>query len=149
IVLLRNVRLTEASFQVSHLLKYERAVRQTPERFFVRLERALEVAQNTVAINALRKPCFSELGLERHRPIRGLFHSSATIRLQIHAIEIELAARDSEARPCQRELRIKPDRLGIQAGDVFCDVESSGVVERDPAQVSIIRRSILGWLLSE
>ena len=124
---LRNVKLPEPSFQMSHLLKHESTVRQTPERFFIRLERALEVAQNAVAINALREPCFSELGLERHRPIRGLLHRGTAVRLQINAIEIELAARDGETGPCQRELRIKPNRLGIKVSDPFCRVEGDAL----------------------
>ena len=41
-----NVSLPEASFQVSHLRKHESTVWQTPGRFLVRLERALEVAKN-------------------------------------------------------------------------------------------------------
>src|SRR5215510_3895777 len=111
---LRDVSLPESSLKVSHLLKYESTVWQTPERFFIRLERAFEIAQNAVAINALSEPCFAKLGLERHRPVRGLFHRGATIAVQINAIEMELAARDGEAGPCQRELRINPDRLGIK-----------------------------------
>src|SRR4029077_4952865 len=113
-MLLRNVKLAEPSFQMSHLLKHESVVRQAPQRFFVRLERALEIAQNAVAINALREPRFPELGLERDRAIRGLFHRGTSVHLQIKAIEIKLAARDGEAGPCQRELRIKPSRLGIK-----------------------------------
>ena len=79
IMFLRNVRLPKPSLQMSHLLKHESTVRQTPERFFVRLERPLEIAQNAVAINALREPCFPELGLERHRPIRGLLHCGTAV----------------------------------------------------------------------
>src|SRR5437588_10111647 len=116
---LRSVDLPEPSFQMSHLLKHERAVRQTPERFFVRLEGALEVTQNAVAINALREPCFPKLGLERDRPVRGFLHRGTAVRLQINAIKIELASRDSEAGPCQREWRIKPNRLGIKASDLL------------------------------
>ncbi len=58
-----NINLPEPSFEVSYLGKHESTVWQTPERFFVRLERALEVAQDAVALNALRQPCFPELGL--------------------------------------------------------------------------------------
>src|SRR4029077_20869952 len=113
-MLLRNVKLAEPSFQMSHLLKHESVVRQAPQRFFVRLERALEIAQNAVAINALSEPRFPELGLERDRPVRGLLHRGAAICLQINAIEIKLAACDGQAGPCQRELRIKLNRLGIK-----------------------------------
>src|SRR5262249_61132067 len=98
-MLLRNVERAEPSLQMSHLLKHESTVRQTPERFFVRLERALEVAQHSVAINALREPCFPELGLERDRPVRSLFHRGAAVRLQIHAVQLELPARNAEAAP--------------------------------------------------
>src|ERR1043166_7515126 len=111
---LRDVSLPESSLKVSHLLKYESIVWQTPERLFVRLERAFEVAQDAVAINALGKPCFPELGLERHRPVRGLFHRGTAVVVQINSVEIELAARDSEAGPCQGELRIKANRLAIK-----------------------------------
>src|SRR5258707_12843109 len=103
---LRNVKLPEPSLQMSHLFKHESTVRQTPERFFVRLERAFEVAQNAVAINALREPRFTELGLERDRPIRGLLHRRTAVRLQINAIEVELAARDGEAGPSTRQLGV-------------------------------------------
>src|SRR5262249_52963662 len=100
-----------------HLLKHERAVRQTPESFFVRFERALEVAQNAVAINALREQCFPELGLEGHRPVCGLLHGSSGVCLRINAVKIEIATRDGETGPSQRELRIKANRLGIQVSD--------------------------------
>src|SRR6476620_4707888 len=110
-MLLCNVSLPEASFQVSHLRKHQRTVGQTPERFFVRLERALEVAKNPVAINALREPCFPELGLKRDRPISRVLHCGTAVLVQINAVEIEIASRDSEACPRQRKLRIKPDRL--------------------------------------
>src|SRR4030095_490307 len=114
---LRDVSLPEPSLKMSHLLKHESTVWQTPEGLFVRLECAFEVAQDPVAINALGEPCFPELGLERHRAVRGLLHRGTTVRLQIKAIEIELAARDGESGPCQGELRIKPDRLGIKVSD--------------------------------
>src|SRR5215472_18303110 len=100
---------------MSHLVKHKGTVWQTPQRSLVRLERALKVAQNAIAINALREPGFPKLGLERHRPIRRLLHRWTAVRLQINAVEIELAARDGEAGPCQRELRIKLNRLGIKA----------------------------------
>src|SRR2546425_6651895 len=100
---LRSVNLPEPPFKMSHLLKHESTVRQTSECLFVRLERAFEVAQNAVAINALREPCFPELGFERDRPIRGLLHRGTAVRLQINAVEIELAARDGQAGPCQRK----------------------------------------------
>src|SRR5215467_2339529 len=96
---LRNFPLTQASFQVSHLFKNERIVRQSPEGFFVRLERALKVARNAVAINALRQPGFPELGLEGYRPIRGLLHCSAGVCLGIKTVEIKIAARDAETGP--------------------------------------------------
>ncbi len=35
IMFLRNVSLPEPSLKMSHLLKHESTVRQTPERFFV------------------------------------------------------------------------------------------------------------------
>ena len=123
IMLLCNVSLPEASFQVSHLRKHERTVWQTPERFFVRLERALEVAKNTVAINALREPCFPELGLKRDRPISRVLHCGTAVLVQINAVEIEIASRDSEAGPRQRKLRVKPDRLGIKVSDPLCRIE--------------------------
>src|SRR5262249_40303162 len=126
---LRNFNLPEPSLQMRHLLKHERTVRQTPERLFVRLERAWEVAQNAVAINALREPCFPELRLERHRSIRGLLHCGTAVHLQINVVEIELAARISEAAPRERELRIKSDRLGIKASDPLCRVEGNCVVD--------------------
>src|SRR4029077_8397285 len=148
-MLLRNVKLAEPSFQMSHLLKHESVVRQTPERFFVRFERALEIAQNAVAINALSEPRFPKLGLERYRPICDLLHRGTAIRLQINTEEIEQAARDGEAGPCQRELRIKPDRLGIKASDPVCCFEGLGGVDRDRAQVNVIRCRILGWLLHD
>ena len=116
---LRNVNLPEPSFKVSHLSKHEGTVRQTPERSLVRLERSLEVAQNAVAINALREPCFPELGLERDRPIRRFLHRGTGVLVQINAIEIEVASRYGETGPCQGELRIKPDRLGIKVSDLF------------------------------
>src|SRR4029077_17222302 len=108
---LRGVKLTESPFKVGHLLEHEGAVRQTPERFFVRLKRALEIAQDTVTIKPLGEPRFAQLGLERDRAI-GLFLDHCTgVRLWINAVEIELAARNGEPRPCQCELRIKPHRL--------------------------------------
>ena len=106
IMFLRNVNLPEPSFQMSHLLEHESTVRQTPECFFIRPERAFEVAQNAVAINALREPCFPELGLERHRPICSFLHRGAAVCLRINAIEIELAARDRQTGPCEGKLRI-------------------------------------------
>ena len=48
--------------------------------------------------------------------------------------------------PCQRELRIKPDRLDIKVSDPFRRVEVSLVVDRDRAQVNVIRRRTLGRL---
>ena len=71
---LRGIKLTESPFKVSHLLEHESAVRQTPERFFVRLKRALEIAQDTITINSLREPRFAQLRLERDRAIRRLLH---------------------------------------------------------------------------
>src|SRR5258707_15380992 len=112
-----NVSLSEASFQVSHLRKHERTVWQTPERFFVRLERALEVAKNPVAINALREPCFSEIGLKRDSPISRVLHCGTAVLVQINAVEIEITSRDGQAGPCQGGLRINPDRLGIKGSD--------------------------------
>src|SRR5258708_9808786 len=117
---LRNVKLPEPSLQMSHLFKHESTVRQTPERFFVRLERALEVAQDAVAINALRKPCLPELGLERHRPLRGLLHRGTAVRLQINAIEVELAAGDGEAGPFEREMMIQPNLVPVKDSHPFC-----------------------------
>src|SRR4029077_21052225 len=105
---LRDVSLPEPSLKVSHLLKHESTVWQTPERFFVRLECAFEVAQDPVAINALGEPCFPKLWLERDRPIRGLLHRGTAVLVHINAVEIKLASRDGEAGPCQRELGIKP-----------------------------------------
>src|ERR1700747_2495241 len=128
---------------MSHLLKNESTIRQMPERFFIRLERSLEIAQDSVAIDALREPCFPELGLERLRTVRGLFHRGAAVLVQIDAIEIELAARDSEARPCQRELRIKSNRLGIKVRDLFRYVEGLGVVDCDRTQVNLVCRLLL------
>src|SRR5256885_963833 len=104
-----NVSLSDASFQVSHLLKHQSIVWQTPERFFVRLERALEVAKNPVAINALREPCFSEIGLKRDSPISRVLHCGTAVLVQINAVEIEIASRDSEAGPRPRKFRGKPD----------------------------------------
>src|SRR6185369_16924247 len=123
----------EPSLQMSHLFEHEGTVWQTPERAFVRLERALEIAQNAVAINALREPCFSELGLKRHRPVCSVLHRSTAVRLQINAIEIKLAAGDCEAGPCQCELWIKSNRLRIQVSDLFCCFEGLSVVDRDRA----------------
>src|SRR5882762_9546414 len=123
---LRNVKLPEPSLQMSHLFKNESTVRQTPERAFVRLKRAFEVAQDAVAINALREPCLPELGLERHRPVRSFLHRGTGVRLQINAIEIELAAGDGEAGPCERELRIQPNCVGIKVSDPFCCFEGLG-----------------------
>src|SRR4029450_1229541 len=126
---------------------YECTFWQTPERLFVRPERALEIAQDPVAINALGEPCFPELGLERHRTVRGLLHRSPAVPLQIKAIEIELARRDSERGPRQRELRIKPNRLGIKVSDPLCRVEGECVIDCHRAQVNVIRGCILGRLL--
>src|SRR4030095_15313422 len=146
---LRDVSLPEPSLKMSHLLKHESTVWQTPERLFVRLECAFEVAQDSVAINALGEPCFPELGLERHRTIRGLLHRSTAVRVQIKAIEIELASRDSEAGPRQRELGIKTNRLGIKGSDLFRYFEGLGIVDRDRAQVKVIRGRILRRLLRD
>ena len=120
---LRDVSLPKPSLKVSHLLKHESTVWQTPERFFIRLERPVEIAQNAVAIDALREPRFPELGLERHRPIRGLLHCSSAVLVQINSVKIQLASRDGEAGPCQRELRIKPNRLDIKVSGPLCRVE--------------------------
>src|SRR5262249_49937820 len=129
---------------MSHLPKHESTVRQTSERFFVRLERALEIAQDPVAINALREPRFRELGLERDRPVRGLLPCGAAIRLQINSHEIERAAREGEAGPRQRELRIESDGLGIKASRPFYRLAGISVVECDRAQVNVIGGCILG-----
>ena len=123
IMFLRSVKLPEPPFKVGHLLKRESAVRQTPERFFVRPKRALEIAQNAVTINSLREPRFPQLRLERDRPIRFFFYRCTGVRLWINAVEIELAARNGETRPRQRKLRIKPNRLGIKRNDLFGGVE--------------------------
>src|SRR5215468_1450775 len=130
---LRDVSLPKPSLKVSHLLKHESTVWQTPERLFVRLECGFEVAQDPVAINALAEPCFAELGLERHRTVRGVLHRGGTVRLQVKAIEIELASCDSEARPRQRELRIKTNRLSIKVSDPLCRVEGKCVIDCDRA----------------
>src|SRR4029077_5074016 len=141
---LRRIKLTESPFKMSHLLKHEGAVRQTPERFFVRLKRALEIAQDTITINTLREPGFAQLRLERDRAIRFFLHLCAGVRLWINAVEIELAARNGKPRPCQGELRIKPDGLCIKRNDLSGDVESNSVVDRDRVQVNVICRRILG-----
>ena len=144
---LRGIKLTESPFKVGHLLKHESAVRQTPERFFVRLKRALEIAQDTVTINSLREPRFAQLRLERDRAIRLFLHLCTGVRLRINAVEIELAARNGKSRPRQRELRIKPDRLGIKRNGLFGDVEGNSVVDRDRVQVNVICCRILGGFL--
>src|SRR4029077_13948272 len=66
-----------------------------------------------------------------------------------NAIEIELAARDGEAGPRQRELRIKAKRLGIKASDPFYCVEGSGVVDCNRAQINVIRCRIFSGLLRD
>src|SRR4029078_713045 len=125
-----RIKLTESPFKVSHLLKHEGAVRQTPERFFVRLKSALEIAQDTIKTNTLREPRFAQLRLERDRAIRLFLDRRPGVRLQINAVEIELAARNRKPRPSQCELRIKPHRLRIKRNDLFGDVEGNGVVDR-------------------
>src|SRR5258707_9397758 len=106
---LRGVKLTESPFKMGHLLEHESAVRQTPERFFVRLKRALEIAHDTITINSLREPRFAQLRFERDRAIGLFLHLCAGVRLWFNAVEIELAARNGKPRPRQRELRIKSD----------------------------------------
>src|SRR5881398_1541987 len=101
---LRGVKLTESPFKVGHLLEHEGAVRQAPECFFVRLQRALEIAHDTITINTLREPRFAQLRLERDRAIRPFLHRCTGVRLWINAVEIELAARNGKPRPCQCEL---------------------------------------------
>src|SRR5690242_11090024 len=127
---LRSVNLTQSPFKVRHLLEHESAVRQTPERFFVRLKRTLEIAQDTITINTLRQPRFAQLRLERDRAIRLLFDRRGGVCFWINAIEIELAARNRKPRPRQRELRIKPDGLGIKRDDLSCDSEDTSIVDR-------------------
>src|SRR6266568_1958795 len=144
---LRGIKLTESPFKVGHLFKHESAVRQTPERSFVRLKRALEIAQNTITINSLREPRFAQLGLERDRAICLFLDRRTGVRLRINAVEIEIAARNGKSRPRQRELRINPDGLGIKRNGLFGNVEGTGVVEGDRVQVSVIRCRILGGFL--
>src|SRR5256885_1027100 len=103
----------------------------------------MEVAQNSVTINALRKPSLPQLRLQRNRLVRGFFYRSGAVRFQINAVEIELASRDGEAAPCQGELWIQPHRLSIELGDVFCYVEGLGVIDCDRAQVGVVRCRIL------
>src|SRR6185437_17105153 len=122
---LRGIRLTEAPLKMGQLLKHESAVRQTPERFLVRLKRALEIAQDAVTINSVREPRFAQLRLERDRAIRFCLDRCTGVRLWINAVEIELAARNGKPRPRQRELRIKSHRLGIKRNDLFGDVEGN------------------------
>src|SRR6266446_4305592 len=141
---LRGIKLTESPFKVGHLLEHEGAVRQTPERFFVRLKRALEIAQDTITINTLREPRFAQLGLERDRAIRLCLDRCTGVRLWINAVEIELAARNGKPRPRYRELRINPHGLGIKRNDLFGDIERSGVVDRDRVQVSVVCCRISG-----
>src|SRR2546423_8668012 len=128
---LRGIKPAESPFKVGHLLEHEGAVRQTPERFFVRLKRALEIAQDTITINTLREPRFAQLRLEGDRAIRLFLDRCTGVRLWINAVEIELAARNGKPCPRQRELRIKSDSLGIKRSGLFGDVECSSVVDRD------------------
>src|SRR5262249_35292889 len=97
---LPTATLPKPWFKGTHCLKHDSTVCKRPNPLFERLEGAFEVAQAPVAINALREPCFPELGLERHRAVRGLLHRSTAVLVQIDAIEIELASRDGEASPC-------------------------------------------------
>src|ERR1043166_4940427 len=135
---LRNCALAESPFQMSHLLENERIVRQSPQSFFVRLERTLEIAQNTVAINALCEPCFAQLGPEGHRSICGLFHSGARICLRFYTVEIKIAARDGKTRPRHRELRIMANGLGIQVCNFLHFVESLGIIDSDRDRKSVV-----------
>jgi len=88
-----RINPTKSPFKVGHLFEHESAIGQTPKRFFVRLERSLEVAQDAIAINALREPCFPELGLECDRAIRLFFYLGTRVRLRIDAVETKLACR--------------------------------------------------------
>src|ERR1051325_10133276 len=135
---LRNWAMAESPFQMSHLLKNERIVRQSPESFFVRLECTLEIPQNAIAINALREPCFAQLGPEGHRPISGLLHCGAGVCLRLYTVEIKIAARDGKTRPRQRELRIMANGLGIQVCNFLHFVESLGIIDSDRAQVRVV-----------
>jgi hypothetical protein len=82
--------------------------------------------------------------LERDRAIGRLLHCGAAIRLQIDAVEIELAAGNAKPRPRLRELGIKPDGLGIKRNDLLCNFEGSGIVDCDCVQISVVGRRILG-----
>ncbi len=56
-------------------------------------------------------------------------------------------SRNGQAGPCQGELRIKPDRLGIKVSDPLCRIEVARVIDRDRAQVNVIRFRIFSGLL--
>src|SRR5207248_2769057 len=144
---LGGIDLPESAFEMPYLFEHESAVRQAPECFFVRLQRALEIAHDTITINTLREPRFAQLRLERDRAIRPFLHRCTGVRLWINAVEIELAARNGKPRPCQCELRIKPHRLGIKRSGLFGDIEGSSVVDCDRLQVGVICCRILGGSL--
>src|SRR5207248_6951060 len=122
--------LSEPSFQMSHLLKHESTVRQTPECFLVRLERAFEVAQDAVADKRLARAMLPRARVEVRSPDPrppSLRHRCSSPNQR--RCEIELAARDGEAGPCQRELRVKPDRLGMKTSHPLCRVEGGRIVD--------------------
>src|SRR4029077_4780808 len=83
--------------------------------------------------------------LERGCPLRvdscaaALAHFCAAITRSNNAVEIEVAALDSEASPRQRELRIKSDRLSIKVSDPLWCVEGDCVcvIDCDGAQICI------------
>ena len=74
------IPLAQAAFDMCHLLVNQRAVRQMLERFCIGFHCASKVAQNTIAINALRDESFAKLRLKCHRLIGSFLDRSRRIR---------------------------------------------------------------------
>src|SRR4029077_12625861 len=78
----------------SAILIYQRAVRQSFSCLVVSRERAVEVAEDAVAIRTLCDPRFTGIGGKGHGAISGLLDRIGRIRAQVDGIEVEKAAQD-------------------------------------------------------
>src|SRR5438105_15922419 len=76
------------------------------------------------------------------------FTAPGTVRVWINRVEVKKAAKDGESRPGESEFWITLDRFNIVARRLLIGfVTVLGVLDRQPAQVSVASRGILRRLV--
>src|SRR6202035_5938318 len=89
-------------------------------------------------------PRFPSFRCQRHGAISRFLHRPGRVRVWINRVEVKKAAKDGESRPGESEFWIKLDRFNVIARSLLIGVVTVlAVLDRQPAQVSVISRSVL------